>query len=401
MKKLLIVLAFFLFIAGCITEFIPNIKNSNNEYIIIDAKITDKEGALVKLSTLQGGKYLNQPLGIDANVEISDNTGGKIVLTKTSQGVYSSIINGIPGRSYTLSVKTADGNEFTSSSEMMDPVIPIDSVYGVFEFRPSVNLKVNSPGVALYIDINNSTNNNKFFRWTYDETWLQKSPIRWMAYGTWDLKGNLLKISFWPNNTPNNIKCFHYSTSNQILIKSTDQLKPGFLKENPLYFTDDLSGRFSIGYSVEIKQYSITPGAFLYFNQLEKSDELTGSLYDPIPSYIPSNIYNTKDASQKVSGFFVVSSVVKKRIFINPTDIVPGGYMAGSSTSTCLDSTASSYSGAAAIRRNSHLEIYDFIPASAMTSMAIKMANVTCFDCVSNGGSIQKPSYWDDRYSGN
>lgn len=402
MKKIFVLLTYCFFITGCISEFYPNIKDVNSEYLIIDAKISNKEGAQVKLTTITIGGTKSHPLSMDANVEINDNTGGKIVLSKTSQGVYYSSTNGIPTRAYTLSIKTADGNEFTSSSEIMYPETPIDSIYGAFEFHSGFNSTEEKPGVALYLDFNTSINENKFFRWTYNETWIEKTPYVWHAYGTFDKSGSLLAIVFWPYDTEHNRKCFHYYSSNEVLIKNTEQLKPGLMKGNSIFFVDDLSKRFSIGYSAEIKQYSITSNAYLYYSQLQKNNELSGSLYDPIPSFIESNIYNINDPLQKVTGYFVVSSVASKRIFFKPADIIPVNYLPGGAPFDCQDSTASTFSVASRIHRNDYsLNIYNYVPPGQGAPMTIYMANSECFDCTATGGSVQKPSYWDDRYSGN
>ena len=98
----------------------------------------------------------------------------------------------------------------------------------------------------------------------------------------------------------------------------------------------------------------------------------------------------------------MVASVVKKRIFVNPSDVIPGKYLSGASTLTCQDSVANSFAIAARIHKTEYSEnIYGYTPATPFSSMVINMANMSCFDCTANGGSIQKPSYWDDRYSGN
>jgi hypothetical protein len=401
MKKPLIFIIFFVLVSGCISEFYPTLK-SDNEYLIIDARITDKEGAFVKLSTIKGGETSSQMLAADVSAEIDDDSGGRIVLTKTSQGVYTSNINGIPGKSYTLHIITTDGNIYSSSTEIMYSESSIDSIYPAFEFHPDYNSKLDKPGAELYVDFNTINTQSKYFRWTYDETWIEKTPYRWIAYGTWDKNGNMIGINYWPGDTEHNRKCFHYSSSNEVVIKSTELITPGPQKRNSLFFVNDLSGRFSIGYSVELKQYSLTPNAFLYFTQLQKTSELTGSLYDPIPSFIESNIYNVNDPLQKITGFFMVSGLSKKRIFINPIDVIPGKYLSGPGSQNCQDSIANSFAEAARIHKGDYfLNIYSYTPSTPFSPMVINISNSTCFDCTSNGGSTIRPAYWDDRYSGN
>ena len=106
MKSLAAILINLVLITSCITEFSPKILNSN-EYLVFDARLSDKEGALVRLSKIKGNDTRNYPWEVIADVEITDNSGEIIVLNETGPGVYKTGVNGIPGRTYTLTIAKA------------------------------------------------------------------------------------------------------------------------------------------------------------------------------------------------------------------------------------------------------------------------------------------------------
>ena len=399
---IIIVLSFFL--TGCISEFSPVISNDKG-FIIIDARLSDKEGAVVKLSKINKGETRNYPWDVKANIEITDNFGEKIVLTQRSSGVYWSDQNGIPGHSYILSVKTSEGKEYVTSPEVLYPVQSIDSVYGVFELHTTLNSKIKKPGIAFYVEFNTEENLCQYLRWTWDETWVEKVPYEWRYFGKYNESGDLVSIETWPleeDSTGHNRKCYYYNSSNQIAIESTAQFKPWFSEKKLLLFVDDLPGRLSAGYSIEIQQHSLTYNAFLYYKQLQQYNELSGSLYDPIPSSIESNIHDTDNPMQKITGYFVVSSITRKRIFIKPGDIIPDQYRMPDTTIVCTDSITGKYAVASRIHRySSNVDIYDIIPQDSTVDrpLEIRMTNKLCFDCTEKGGSTKKPQYWNDYYS--
>jgi hypothetical protein len=71
-----------------------------------------------------------------------------------------------------------------------------------------------------------------------------------------------------------------------------------------------------VRYSILVNQYSIDQEEFSYWDKLQKTVEQVGSLYDLTPASIPSNISCIEKPSEVVLGYFSVSAVKSKRIFI-------------------------------------------------------------------------------------
>ena len=111
-------------------EKIVNIDlNSSSPHIVIEGSISDQPGPyIIKLSQTVNFNVSNVfPPIVGANIVMSDNLGNTELLIESLPGTYiTSGLQGVPGRTYTLTVKTG-GKEYVSTSTMPDPV-NIDSL---------------------------------------------------------------------------------------------------------------------------------------------------------------------------------------------------------------------------------------------------------------------------------
>src|ERR1017187_798367 len=104
--------------------------NSVNPVIVIQGDITNDAGPYYVILTNTASYYDSNyfPPVTGAKVIVSDNAGNSETLTEITPGAYkTSIIQGVPGRTYYLNATTTGGLNFTASSTMPQP-IPIDSV---------------------------------------------------------------------------------------------------------------------------------------------------------------------------------------------------------------------------------------------------------------------------------
>jgi hypothetical protein len=82
----------------------------------------------------------------------------------------------------------------------------------------------------------------------------------------------------------------------------------------PLYFiASDISDRLSIGYSILVKQYSISQNEYEFWNNLKQVNETGGDIFAKQQYAVISNIHNSKNPNERVLGFFQVSAVSLKR----------------------------------------------------------------------------------------
>ncbi|OFX22899.1 MAG: hypothetical protein A2033_05750 [Bacteroidetes bacterium GWA2_31_9] len=126
--RILIPILILLIISSC-EKVIDVDLNSSNPKVVIEAVITNNPGPY-KVTLTKTADYFNPqeyPLISGAEVMITDNLGNSEILTEKSAGNYeTSTIEGIPGRTYSLSVNI-DGETFSSTSAMPIKTL-IDSI---------------------------------------------------------------------------------------------------------------------------------------------------------------------------------------------------------------------------------------------------------------------------------
>jgi hypothetical protein len=79
---------------------------------------------------------------------------------------------------------------------------------------------------------------------------------------------------------------------------------------SPIYWDGD--------HYIEIKQYSISQNAYLFWGQYLAQTNRTGSILDPLPAPLTGNIYNQSDSNDIALGLFSGSAAVTKKIIIIP-----------------------------------------------------------------------------------
>jgi hypothetical protein len=298
-----ILISFLLLINSCITQFVPK-TNEDKKILVVEGLITDQQDTntiKLSLSLPLGKRNISNPVK-GCIVTISDDLGNTFSLTETAAGTYitdPANFKGVIGRFYTLHINTNSANNnlnYESFPIEMKPVPPIDSVYYEKVTIQEMNeFGGGKEGCQIYLNTHDPTNQTKFYRWEYSETWEFHLPETYK---------------------PTNIRCWVSSNSNEINIKNTSVLEESRIDRYPLNFISNLTDRLRIKYSILVNQYSLNENEYFYWEKLQNISEQVGGLYDMIPSGITSNVYCLNDPNEKVLGYFSVSARSSKRIFI-------------------------------------------------------------------------------------
>ncbi|MFH1321473.1 MAG: DUF4249 domain-containing protein [Bacteroidota bacterium] len=123
--------------------------NSTNPRIVVEGYITDQPGPYtVKLTRTANYFDVNEFDKVSgATVTISDDAGNSDVLAEQSPGVYeTTAIQGVSGRTYTLTIDSED-DTYTASSLMSQPVM-IDSLS--FRFQEAFHYVQEGYYVSIY-----------------------------------------------------------------------------------------------------------------------------------------------------------------------------------------------------------------------------------------------------------
>lgn len=310
----------FLFLAGLLCTCIDPYKikfNQSENLLVVDALLTDQnESYTIKLSRTKQIQNHDLVFVTGATVSIGDDQGNIFPLNESSPGIYktdSLQITGKAGNTYILSIQTQEGDQYVSEPCLMYPVSEIENVYFDKDQEILNNGTQIQNGIRIFLDSENNEGNS-FLRWAYDEAWKIIVPA--------PKKYDYINDSTFHAFSPIKQTCWGINKSDEIIIQAAGYANR--IEKKPIAFiSTDQSNRFLIRYSIDVKQFSVSPKEYEFWNQLNQITESGGDIFEKQPFPVLSNVHNINDPGEPVLGYFQVSSVSSKRIYINNSQITP------------------------------------------------------------------------------
>lgn len=354
---------------GCTVQFIPE-TDEDKELLVVEGMITDQNRKYkIKLSkSLPLGKPMVSKAMSGSYVAVSDEKGVTYRFLETQPGIYvsdSTKFRGRVGSKYTLFVRTQSPPlTYTSQAMEMKPAPPVDSIY--YEkvlINESNNLGLQEEGCQIYLDAFDPSMRCLYYRWDFTETWEFRIPY----------------------SVPNRV-CWKSNRSDKIFIKNTVVYNQARVSKYPIQYISNQSDKLKVKYSILVNQYSLNESEYDYWEKLQNVSGNVGGLYDITPMAISSNITCNEDRNETVLGYFSVSAISQKRIFIEDKfQGIPNFY------SYCPTDTVY---GRGKIQ---DLNIYvwvieDYLDAE--TPFRVTTQYRECADCTVQGSNV-KPAYWD------
>jgi hypothetical protein len=145
--------------------------------------------------------------------------------------------------------------------------------------------------------------------------------------------------------------------------------------------------KLSVRYSLLVKQHIVSREAYEFWNHLREQENNLGSIYSFQPFQIVGNVFCTDNPAEPVLGYFNVSAVSSKRIFVNrPTDL-EFFYQ-----TECPFITEDMYTVLWLWQDQWPL----YLPARYIGSLQTPVLTGTqnCVDCTEDGGVLQAPDFW-------
>ena len=308
---------------------------------VTDALVTleTENGNYFSLSHIEGGKYRLDGLVLDESVR------------------------------YRLLINTTD-NEYHSEFVTLKSSPALDEV--AWEISPD------GDGVQIYVNANDPSNQTRYYQWVFEETWEYTSEL----VSIYLLDNDELRIR---NDDEMVDRCWKTQNSNKILISQTTQLTNDVVYKFPLLFISKESQKISQHYSILVQQRALDEATYNYLQQLQKTTEVMGGLFDPMPSQVTGNIFSVKNASEPVIGYFRGGAVQEKRLFITRSELRP--YFPAYPSFLCSTQTIF---GIEELKK----ALPHYQPVNTLGG-AIFIAPISCMDCrVSGGGVLTKPVFW-------
>ena len=185
----------------------------------------------------------------------------------------------------------------------------IDNIYYGRDQDLRENGTVINEGVRIYLDSEGGSG-NKYYRWDFEETWKFKVPNP----KKYDYVNETIIVP-----VPD-IKeyCYKMSKSNDILIYSAFEGFTDQVKGQPVFFIDPKkSDRLLLEYSITCETvFHISSKEYEFWYNMKQINEKGGDIFALQPFPVVSNVHNVSNRAERVLGYFQVSAVKAKRIFI-------------------------------------------------------------------------------------
>ena len=316
-------------------------------------------------------------LGAQVMIKSADGVSYPLIDTG-GNGIYASApLNLDPTRQYQLAVTIAEGSKYLSDLVTPKLSAPIDSVNWELAEDPSFGTQV----VNVYVNSHDPSNNSKFYRWDYLETWQHVS-----TYETfWALGPDNLEYGLFPNQTTHT--CWSTALSTSIALGTTITLSTDVISQIKMATLTKDDPKLDIRYSMLVRQYPLDQQAYAYWLNVQKNSQSLGGLFDVQPGQLPGNIHSVTNSKDPVVGWVSACSIAEKRIFIS-NDQLPGWQ---SNIGFGCDTKYIAPDPNNMLYWNypdTSYQLYYY--AQGIPVITYKR----CLDCRYQGGTLNKPAFW-------
>jgi len=383
LKYMLMTLIVFV-VTMCRKPYEPMAIKASNHFVAVDGFINTTPFSSTDITVSRSLNLLDSATNLpelNAQVLIVGADGVTFSLTDTGlNGNYvSTLLNLDPAQKYQLSVTTSDGNKYVSDLVTPKTAPPIDSLTWEVVDDPAVGTQV----VNIFVNSHDLTNNTRYYRWDYLETWQHES-----VYETsWALK-NGIETPIDPSESTHN--CWSTAHSTSILLGSSISLSQDVISDVRIANFVQNEPKLDIEYSALVRQYPLDAEAYKYWLTVQKNSQSLGGLFDLQPSQITGNIHSVTNPNNIVFGYISASSVQEQRIFISNKNLP--GWKSNIGLSCPVDEIPSNPADALVwTYYDTSKQLWYYVSGPPPT---LKITNKPCLDCRYQGGTNIKPSYW-------
>lgn len=326
-QAIIICIGCLMLLSSCIDRIELDESLSGDSLLVVDGGITNaSEAYQVKLTYTSSSLQTYEGTALSgAAVYITDEEDARTDLTEVEEGIYKTdpgLFRGEPGKSYRLHIISPDGRTYASLPETMPQVPPIDSIYYELDSRPyesSLGTILDEWGLQFYLNTGSGQNKSGYYLWSWQETYEFIAPL--VRPGQFNIP-----------------VCYQSGTQLRYLnIASSQGLSRDRIERRKINFVEKAGRKLQRRYSLLVKQYALTERAYQFWENVQEQQENSGSVFAPPPSPIPGNMFNVNDDTELVLGYFQVSSLTEKRLFVNRSDIPPGPGGSPGGFGECID----------------------------------------------------------------
>lgn len=367
----------------CVEPYEPHVNTPPDSYLVVNTFVGNTD-AVIELKRSQAVNDEDRPKAeAGAQVTIETEAGVTFSLAEESPGRYvSSGMNMTTTDRCRLRIKTSDGKEY-------------ESVYVPVLFSPeidSISWGIDADGLNVYVNTHDPANNTHFYLWEYEETIHYRSAYR-SSYIINVLDDTLeFKVRTGKDDIFN---CWITIPSDNILLGNSSRLSRDIITNHRLVNLPANSWKHGIKYSLLVRQYALSRDAFNYFENLKRTTEDIGSLFGPLPANVEGNIRCVTNPAEPVVGYFNISTVTEKRIFIDSSEL-PVEWLLIRTGKFSIDCYASKADTLLLheIFANPDVLLINAVEEGGLIGFT-SHKSISCIDCRLNGGTNVRPDFWE------
>jgi len=379
-NSLIFFFAIVVMFTSCIRDYDPDILAKDETKYVVSGVVAN--GDSIQTVNVSTSSSINAPKYypvIGCDVKLIDDQGDVFPLEDGGNGKYSGKVDSAflqPGSMFKVEVTTSTGDKIESDFDQITAGPALDTVYYERQDLQGNQLSALRMGIQFYTNLNGAASDSKYYRWEAIETWEYHAmyPLEWYY------DGSIHHV--YPPDYSNNV-CWITKRVPDIFLLSTENLSENRYERYPLHFVDNRTSRLAYGYSLLVKQYSLSNVAYEYFEQVRINTNPTGGLYDKQPLVVKGNLHNLNHPENVVLGYFSASSVSSKRIFVKDVEDLTLDFFNDCST---LELRA----GLKQIPRDQYP---GYLEGDQM-GYKNYLLDKTCVNCTLSGGTKTKPAFW-------
>jgi hypothetical protein len=368
---------------SCIETYVPDIEAGESKKYVVFGQLTTESVDQVISVALASSLEDPEPVPLnDCRVSIEDIRGNSYTGNEFEDGRYRIRIPRerlVPGEKYRLEVTTPAEVKLESGYEELLECPDIDTVYFIKDTLPTSDPEVFTEGIQFYLDLDAGDYENAYYKFDVEETWEYHTeyPLEWYFDGS-------VLHHVEPRDFSNNV-CWKTRQIRDIFILSTLELKNNSYRKFPLQFVDNTTQRLLYLYSILVKLYAISDQAYFFWDQLRVNNTEQENLYETQPLQVKGNMVNLTRPGQSVLGYFMVSTVKTKRIFVKDVPDLEIRYQPDCGIFRLRyglkDLTPDVY----------QYPVYLFIDRGTIYELTPE-----CIFCEMSGGTTTRPDYWPE-----
>lgn len=329
-----------------------------------------------------------------ATVKVIDNLGAEYMFEEIEAGKYLSE-NSFAAQSnhtYQLNITTALGKIYNSNFISLTHPANIDEVYAEREVNEN-----GIDGIKIFVDGFNPTANSLFYRYEFEETFKIIAPL-WNHLEAYVVSTNPPFVDARPR-TQEEQTCYKTEKSTSSSLYTTIDLAEDRVDRFQVHFIPNDNYIISHRYSILVKQFIQSREAFTFYKTLKDLSTSESLFSENQPGFLAGNIVSLNNPSEKVAGFFDVSSVSTRRLFFNYIDFYDGEplppYVVGCTTISPPLNDGSGNSPLINVVESGFYEYFTDNPAMPIPPDEGELILVPriCGDCTVLGSNVV-PDFW-------